>query len=64
MATFRELHNSDEPLLLPNPWDVGSALAFAAAGFSRRRNHQLRHCGQPRPARRRPGAPEAFAVAR
>ena len=31
--TFRELHVADEPLLLPNAWDVGSALAFAAAGF-------------------------------
>jgi 2-methylisocitrate lyase-like PEP mutase family enzyme len=33
MATFRELHDSDAPLLLPNAWDVGSGLAFAAAGF-------------------------------
>lgn len=33
MATFRELHYSDAPLLLPNAWDVGSALAFAAAGY-------------------------------
>lgn len=33
VATFRELHYSDAPLLLPNAWDVGSALAFAAAGF-------------------------------
>lgn len=31
--TFRELHFEDELLLLPNAWDVGSALAFAAAGF-------------------------------
>ena len=31
--TFRELHYADEPFLLPNAWDVGSALAFAAAGF-------------------------------
>ena len=31
--TFRELHFADEPLLLPNAWDVGSALGFAAAGF-------------------------------
>lgn len=34
MATFRELHYSDAPLLLPNAWDVGSALAFVVAGFS------------------------------
>ncbi|MFF1383526.1 isocitrate lyase/phosphoenolpyruvate mutase family protein [Arthrobacter sp. NPDC058288] len=33
MATFRELHHTAAPLLLPNAWDVGSALAFAAAGF-------------------------------
>jgi 2-methylisocitrate lyase-like PEP mutase family enzyme len=31
--TFRDLHFDDEPFLLPNAWDVGSALAFAAAGF-------------------------------
>lgn len=33
MATFRELHHGATPLLLPNAWDVGSALAFATAGF-------------------------------
>ncbi|WP_168626535.1 isocitrate lyase/phosphoenolpyruvate mutase family protein [Cryobacterium sp. BB307] len=33
MVTFRELHYTDTPLLLPNAWDVGSGLAFAAAGF-------------------------------
>jgi 2-methylisocitrate lyase-like PEP mutase family enzyme len=33
MVTFRELHYDDAPLLLPNAWDVGSALAFATAGF-------------------------------
>ncbi|HXF01454.1 MAG TPA: isocitrate lyase/phosphoenolpyruvate mutase family protein [Arthrobacter sp.] len=33
MATFLELHHMDAPLLLPNAWDVGSALAFVAAGF-------------------------------
>lgn len=33
VATFRELHYSDAPLLLPNAWDAGSALAFAAAGY-------------------------------
>lgn len=32
--TFRALHGgSDLPLLLPNAWDVASALAFADAGF-------------------------------
>lgn len=34
MATFRELHFADTPLLLPNAWDLGSALAFADAGFA------------------------------
>lgn len=34
MATFRELHHGDAPLLLPNAWDLGTALAFAAAGFA------------------------------
>ena len=33
MATFRELHHGAAPLLLPNAWDVGSALAFVAAGY-------------------------------
>jgi 2-methylisocitrate lyase-like PEP mutase family enzyme len=33
MATFRELHHAEAPLLLPNAWDVGSGLAFAVAGF-------------------------------
>ena len=31
--SFRELHYADRPLLLPNAWDVGSALGFVAAGF-------------------------------
>ncbi|MGO4533361.1 isocitrate lyase/PEP mutase family protein [Leifsonia sp. 2MCAF36] len=31
--SFRDLHYADRPLLLPNAWDVGSALAFVAAGF-------------------------------
>lgn len=31
--TFRELHNGERPLLLPNAWDVPSALAFLDAGF-------------------------------
>lgn len=33
MSTFSELHHGDAPLLLPNAWDIGSALAFVAAGF-------------------------------
>jgi 2-methylisocitrate lyase-like PEP mutase family enzyme len=30
---FLELHHADSPLLLPNPWDVGSAKLFANLGF-------------------------------
>jgi 2-methylisocitrate lyase-like PEP mutase family enzyme len=31
--TFHELHKGPRPLLLPNAWDLGSALAFLEAGF-------------------------------
>jgi 2-methylisocitrate lyase-like PEP mutase family enzyme len=31
--SFRDLHYADEPLLLPNAWDVASALAFCDAGY-------------------------------
>ncbi|OIJ64041.1 isocitrate lyase/PEP mutase family protein [Streptomyces mangrovisoli] len=31
--TFKSLHQQPVPLLLPNAWDVSSALAYAAAGF-------------------------------
>jgi 2-methylisocitrate lyase-like PEP mutase family enzyme len=31
-ATFRSLHEG-EPFVIPNPWDAGSAVAFAALGF-------------------------------
>ncbi|CAM5275665.1 isocitrate lyase/PEP mutase family protein [Streptomyces xanthochromogenes] len=31
--TFKDLHHQAAPLLLPNAWDVASALAFAEAGF-------------------------------
>lgn len=30
---FRALHHKDGPLLLPNPWDSGSARIFARMGF-------------------------------
>lgn len=30
---FRELHVPGDPLLLPNPWDPGSARLFASLGF-------------------------------
>ncbi|MEZ0446344.1 isocitrate lyase/PEP mutase family protein [Cellulomonas sp. ICMP 17802] len=32
-SAFRALHDGSGPLLLPNAWDVGSALAFVDAGF-------------------------------
>jgi 2-methylisocitrate lyase-like PEP mutase family enzyme len=31
--TFSALHHRDVPMLLPNAWDVASALAFVEAGF-------------------------------
>jgi 2-methylisocitrate lyase-like PEP mutase family enzyme len=33
MPTFRELHRPGDPLLIPNPWDVGSARILAALGY-------------------------------
>jgi 2-methylisocitrate lyase-like PEP mutase family enzyme len=33
MTTFHDLHRRSTPLLLPNAWDVASAIAFAEAGF-------------------------------
>lgn len=30
---FMELHSSESPLLLPNPWDVGAAKLLASLGF-------------------------------
>jgi 2-methylisocitrate lyase-like PEP mutase family enzyme len=32
-VSFRQLHQGPRPLLLPNAWDVPSALAFVAAGY-------------------------------
>jgi 2-methylisocitrate lyase-like PEP mutase family enzyme len=32
-AKFLELHTGGAPLLLPNPWDIGSARLFASMGF-------------------------------
>ena len=31
-SLFHSMHNPDEPLILPNAWDAGSAKAMAAAG--------------------------------
>ncbi len=33
-ARFLELHRPGEPLLLPNPWDAGSARVLASLGFA------------------------------
>ena len=33
-AAFLALHHADAPLLLPNPWDAGSARILASLGFS------------------------------
>jgi 2-methylisocitrate lyase-like PEP mutase family enzyme len=30
---FRDLHRPGQPLLIPNPWDAGSAKLFASLGF-------------------------------
>ena len=30
---FGELHTRDEPFLIPNPWDAGSAKLLASLGF-------------------------------
>jgi 2-methylisocitrate lyase-like PEP mutase family enzyme len=32
-ARFLELHHGESPLLLPNPWDAGSAIVLASLGF-------------------------------
>src|SRR6201996_7213280 len=32
-ARFLELHRPAAPLLIPNPWDIGSARLLAALGF-------------------------------
>lgn len=33
MSAFLDLHRPGDPLLMPNPWDVGSARILARAGF-------------------------------
>lgn len=33
-VTFRQLHDGPTPLVLPNAWDVASAVALARAGFA------------------------------
>lgn len=34
VPTFTDLHHGDQPLVLPNAWDVPSALVFHAQGFA------------------------------
>ena len=45
--SFRDLHYADEPLLLPNAWDVPSALALLAVWFRGDRHDELRRRIQP-----------------
>ena len=33
-VVFRDLHRPGEPLLMPNPWDAGSARVLASLGFA------------------------------
>lgn len=33
-GTFRQLHHGTEPLLVPNPWDAGSAVLLQSLGFA------------------------------
>jgi 2-methylisocitrate lyase-like PEP mutase family enzyme len=33
-TTFRELHRPGDPLVMPNPWDIGSARALVTLGFA------------------------------
>src|SRR3954468_715075 len=33
MSDFLALHHESRPLLMPNPWDVGSAKLLASLGF-------------------------------
>jgi 2-methylisocitrate lyase-like PEP mutase family enzyme len=34
VSTFRELHRPGDPLVMPNPWDVGSARVLVTLGFA------------------------------
>jgi 2-methylisocitrate lyase-like PEP mutase family enzyme len=34
VSTFRELHRPGTPLVMPNPWDVGSARVLVTLGFA------------------------------
>ncbi len=39
---FLALHHGDAPLLMPNPWDAGSARILASLGFAGARDDELR----------------------
>jgi len=42
-ARFLQLHRPGQPLLLPNPWDIGSARVLAIGGVTAER---LGRCGE------------------
>ena len=64
---FRQLHDGPEPLVMPNPWDVGSARLLAHLGFQALATTSSGFAGTPRTARRqrhpRRGAAHAAAIA-
>ena len=49
---FRALHEG-EPFVIPNPWDAGSAVAFAKLGFKALASTSGGFAADPRPVRRR-----------
>jgi 2-methylisocitrate lyase-like PEP mutase family enzyme len=42
---FLALHRPGEPLLLPNPWDAGTAKLFASLGFQALATTSSGHAG-------------------
>ena len=52
-ARFLALHRPGEPLLLPNPWDAGSARVLASLGFAALATTSSGFAATLRPARRR-----------
>src|SRR3954454_24754225 len=45
MTTFLDLHTPGRPLLMPNPWDVGSAKLLASLGFQALATTSSGHAG-------------------
>ena len=45
---FMELHHGERPLLLPNPWDRGSAKLLASLGVRRAGDDEQRLGGDAR----------------